>query len=121
MDHMDHEADVFREHQRLVILRTLNDAPQRAVHQSLLLDLMSPYGIEDPEILLEHLDWLAERFLVVLAEVKGKKVAEITDRGASVAEGRRRHEGIRSPTRQRLSAAALEAAIKLGARSSETE
>lgn len=89
----------WRQHLRIAILRTLNDAPGRLAHESLLVDLLAADAMisADRDQVRAELVWLNEQELVI-AEVKnGALGATLTETGGLVAEGRRDHPGVKRP------------------------
>lgn len=92
-------SDHFRAHLRLCMLRLLADAPASKANASILRSAASELGLESTRDQLNtEIRWLDEQGLVVTHEVGGLLVAELTERGADVAAGRARVDGVIKPT-----------------------
>ncbi|MBY6223576.1 ArsR family transcriptional regulator [Ferrimonas balearica] len=90
--------ELMRQHQRLAILRLLNEAQGGDLNDSILQDAMAQFGLDiSRDALRTELAWLAEQGLVALAEVYHTQVASLTARGADVALGRAQVPGIKRP------------------------
>jgi Fe2+ or Zn2+ uptake regulation protein len=89
---------VVWEHARLALLRALADLPKRAGNESILADLLDSIGLPlSRDQVRTALTWLSEQGLVALKTPGGYHVAELTPRGAEVAEGRAPHPGVKRP------------------------
>jgi hypothetical protein len=91
-------GDAWRAHLRIALLRALNDDPGKVGNESLLMDLVNAVHISaDRKQVREELMWLADQALVVPSVARGSLMAQLTEEGMLVAEGRRTHEGVKRP------------------------
>ncbi len=89
----------LREHARIAILRMLEDAPKYTSNVSMMTDLLRRYGINyTRDQVVGQVHWLAEQGLVTLDEASpGFVVVTATVRGAEVAQGIVKMDGIQRP------------------------
>lgn len=92
----------FSEHlardRRLVILRSLSEAPGYSANLSILTEFLGYCGHRaSRDTVGGDLDWLREQGLVKLND-GDMVVAEITTRGLDVAMGRASHPGVKRPS-----------------------
>lgn len=87
------------EDQRLVILRMLNEAPDRAANESVIQSSLDIWGHRlSRDVISGIVDWLAEAGLVRVEAVSADiRVATLTGRGQDVAEGRSKYTGVKRP------------------------
>ena len=89
---------LIAEHLRLTILRCLDDQPDYALNESLLLDLVERFGFApSQDRLATQLAWLAEQGLIGLGGPAQCRVATLTRRGQDVARGRAHAPGVKRP------------------------
>ncbi|MEX7005730.1 ArsR family transcriptional regulator [Pseudomonas aeruginosa] len=85
---------------RLVILRILAEMPTYQANSSVLHTVLSQWG-HDPsrDQVKGELRWLEEQQLVKIEDVSNGAVlvAKLTERGADVAAGRARVDGVKRP------------------------
>ena len=84
---------------RLVILRTLAELPANRGNSSVLcsiLDAKYGHAVTRDKVKTE-LRWLEEQGLVTIEEAGSVLVATLTERGADVASGRARVDGVKRP------------------------
>jgi hypothetical protein len=94
---MSYEED-RREHVRLSILRTLENAPAYRANDSVIRDTLGRFGLASSrDEIRTALAWLAEQGLVELEEVGPYAVGTLTSRGADVASGAARVPGVKRP------------------------
>lgn len=101
--HIEDGVPAWRQHLRLAILRWLNDpvqCPDGAAGESLLTDLMPLVHVSaDREQIRAEMAWLHGEGLVVTEAKKGALGSCITDAGRLVAEGKKRWQGVKMPSR----------------------
>jgi hypothetical protein len=86
------------EHLRITILRLLHDQNDYALNESLLMDLVVPFGFAPSrDNLRAQLAWLAEQGLVTISGLDHCQVATLTARGEDVANGRATVPGVKRP------------------------
>jgi len=92
--------DFVTEDRRLAILRLLSEQQGYSLNDSVLHDALEQLGHSVPRaIVRDDMNWLAERDLVSIETVAGRvAVATLTERGADVAAGRTRVEGVKRPS-----------------------
>lgn len=94
-------ADLLKEDQRLVILRSLYDMAGYEANESILDSCLDTYGHRiSRDAVLTHLFWLQEQGLIKLREVAGCQVATLTARGEDVATGQATAPGVKRPRAQ---------------------
>ncbi len=92
-------GDILQADVRLVILRTLAELPANRGNSSVLCSILdSRYGhaVTRDKIKTE-LRWLEEQGLVEIDDAGSVLVATLRERGADVAAGRARVDGIKRP------------------------
>lgn len=94
----DAMAGAWRAHLRIALLRALNDDPGKVGNESLLMDLVNAVHISaSREQVRVELVWLNEQGLIVATVARGSVMAQLTEEGIAVAEGRRTWEGVKRP------------------------
>jgi len=89
---------LITEDRRLFMLRFLSEAPAMALNTSVLHTALDAYGHAVSRDQVEtDAAWLAEQGLITLEEVGPVRVAELTGRGADVAQGRAVVPGVKRP------------------------
>lgn len=93
-------ADHLAGHLRLVLLRSLAEAPGYAGNSAFLRDAADFVGIRVSQDLVEtQLHWLAEQGLVRIESLPmGVTVATLAERGLDVATARATVPGVRRPS-----------------------
>ena len=82
---------------RLVMLRSIAD-DGHSLNESLLQAVLEMYGhFVTRDRVRTEMRWLEEQGLVVNEDIAGVLVARLTGRGAEVAEGRARIDGVKRP------------------------
>ncbi len=95
------QAEMWRAHLRLTLLRFLADQDHGATNDSLLTDATVSVGIDATrDQVNEELRFLKEKGCVTIEKVAPISLVTITDAGVLVATGRRRIEGIKPPSRR---------------------
>ncbi|MCY1297674.1 hypothetical protein D9M70_471250 [compost metagenome] len=97
---MSKYADFLSQDRRLVILRILVEMPAYRANSSVLHTVLQEWGHEPTRDQVKtELRWLQEQQLVDLDEVGDGAVllAKLTERGADVAAGRARVDGVKRP------------------------
>ncbi len=97
---MSKYADFLSEDRRLVILRILTEMPSYRANSSVLHTVLQEWGHEPTRDQVKgELRWLEEQRLVQLDDVADGAVllAKLTERGADVAAGRARVDGVKRP------------------------
>ncbi|MHB9021316.1 MAG: VpaChn25_0724 family phage protein [Halothiobacillus sp.] len=91
-------AEIIAEDRRLVLLQALNESPDYALRETVLVRLLAgerlAIGTDDLRI---ELRWLADRGLVDVEYHDEVQAARITVRGIDVANGHMQVEGIARP------------------------
>lgn len=83
---------------RLALLRFLSDDNDYKLNTSVLQDGLEAIGLDMTRAQVETIcDWLADRDLVTVSLVGSVKVVTLLERGADVAAGRVRIDGIKRP------------------------
>ncbi len=91
-------AELITKDMRLVMLRCLAEDPGYALNESLLQTALELFGHHaGRDKVRTELRWLEEQGLVTIEAVAGILVATLTGRGADVAEGRSRIDGVKAP------------------------
>ncbi len=94
MSYKEHE----NQHLRLTTLRALHDDSDYQINESLLKDVLKPYGFAPSrDALRVQLRWLEEMGLVTIEDLGAMLVAKLTERGADVATGSARIDGVKRP------------------------
>ncbi|WP_311515279.1 VpaChn25_0724 family phage protein [Oligella urethralis] len=89
--------DIFAEDQRLLILKSLDDAGYDA-NESILQEVLEQYGHRiGRELIRAHLAWLEQQGLVVNTKVANFFVAKLTSKGLEVAQGLVSVPGVKRP------------------------
>lgn len=97
---MSKYADYLSQDRRLVILRILAEMPTYRANSSVLHTVLNEWGHEPSRDQVKgELRWLQEQQLVTVEEVGDGAVllAKLTERGADVAAGRARVDGVKRP------------------------
>ena len=97
---MSKYANYLSEDRRLVILRILAEMPTYRANSSVLHTVLQEWGHEPSRDQVKtELRWLEEQQLVALDDVGDGAVllAMLTERGADVAAGRARVDGVKRP------------------------
>lgn len=91
-------ADLMASDLRLVILRLLSEDAGYSMNESLLQTAVAAYGhTVSRDRIRTELRWLEEQGLLAIAEVSTIFVARLTGRGADVASGAARVDGVKRP------------------------
>lgn len=86
-------------HVRIAVLRLLDGAPGYQANDSVIVQAVQAMALAcTRDQLRGHLAWLEEMRLIRLADLGGLKVAELTERGADVANGRSTVAGVQKPS-----------------------
>ncbi len=95
---MSHYADLKTSDLRLVILRLLSEDPGYATNDSILREAVVGFGhtVSRDKVKTE-LRWLEEQGLVTIDAVATVLIATLTNRGADVATGAARVDGVKRP------------------------
>ena len=93
--------DLLIEDARLVLLRVMYEMPNRRANSSVLCSILDEkfcHALELADVKRE-LRWLEEQQLVKIDDVSNGAVlvAKLTERGADVAAGRARVDGVKRP------------------------
>ncbi|MGQ3072562.1 MAG: VpaChn25_0724 family phage protein [Ferrovibrionaceae bacterium] len=96
---MDHEAELYRGHVRLSLLRCLLKAANYALNDSILFDMLRAvkFSVTRDQVRGE-LYWLCEQGMVRVETFDTITVATLTERGQDVASGNGTHPGIKRPS-----------------------
>lgn len=88
------------EDRRLAVLRLLNDQQGYSLNESVIHDALKHLGHAVPRaIVRDDMTWLEERQLLSIEVVADRVwVATLSERGADVATGRSRVEGVKRPS-----------------------
>lgn len=88
-------ADKVAEHERLAILRFLDDAPQYTSNVSMLKALLPDVGLPmDRARIIDTARWLEQAGLVTCEETGSLFLLTATTRGAEVAQGLLKIDGV---------------------------
>ena len=91
-------AQVVTEHERLVMLRLLDELPSYTSNSSLLASLLNQYGLQPSRDKVKtEIHWLTEQGLVTLETVDDILIVKLTARGSDVAQGKTRVPGVKRP------------------------
>jgi hypothetical protein len=91
-------AETIRHHARATILRLLAEQPDYALNESILRDLLLPFGFAlSRDQMRGELTWLEEQGMVSIETVASVMVAKVTGRGVDVGSGRATHPGVKRP------------------------
>ncbi|MFN3881921.1 MAG: ArsR family transcriptional regulator [Nitrincola lacisaponensis] len=91
--------DELEQHQRLCILRTLNDQTGYRANESFIWNVLDRYGLTcSRDALRTQLAWLAEQRLVTTELLGSTTIASITQRGQDVAKGLATNPGVKRPS-----------------------
>jgi len=91
---------ILAEHQRLVILRSLNETPGFDLNDSILCDVLKMYSLScSRDQLHTQLSWLEQQGYVKVEKIGASEtwVSKITQSGADVADGNITAPGIKRP------------------------
>lgn len=92
-------ADLKTSDLRLVVLRLLSEDPGYALNDSILRDALNTFGhTASRDRVRTELRWLEEQGLVRIETVVSTLVAKLTARGADVASGAARVDGVKRPS-----------------------
>lgn len=92
-------AEVWTEHLRIAVLRSLLDLPNRTGHESLVVDMVNAVSImADRDQVRGVITWLHEQGLVYAEVRRGSLCAQLTERGERVAEGKSTYPGVKRPS-----------------------
>jgi Fe2+ or Zn2+ uptake regulation protein len=92
-------GELQTEHQRLSILRLLEEAADYSINTSLLNDALDALGLPASRDKVETMvAWLTEQGLVTVRQIGGVTVATITRRGSDTAKGNARIPGVKRPS-----------------------
>lgn len=107
-------GDMVREHQRLLLLRTLAAQPGYAANDAALQGVLDAFGLPAGRDQVRGLlSWLQDHGLVALGAQVDTWVVRITQAGIDAAEGRTTVPGIQRPGPDAVGQAALRAAVRL--------
>ena len=88
----------FHEHLRLCLLRFLEGAPSYRANSSILHTEVDKFGLSATRDQVKtELRWLAEQNLVKTEELGSLVVAQLTERGQDVSNGRTHTPGVQRP------------------------
>lgn len=88
----------LHEDQRLVILRVLLEMNGYQANESILQTILDSYGHNiSRDLVIAHLQFLAELGLIHLEDINGIQVASLLGRGEDVAAGRATVAGVKRP------------------------
>lgn len=91
-------AQLIAEDARLVLLRLLNEDVGYALNDSILRSALADFGHNfSRDRVRTELRWLEEQGLLSLNSVGSVLVAKLSDRGADVAAGTARVDGVKRP------------------------
>lgn len=94
MSYKEHE----NQHLRLTILRTLHQDSDYSINDSLLRDAVRTYGFTlTRDALRAQLRWLEEIDLLTIEQLSSVLIAKLTERGADVATGAAKVDGVKRP------------------------
>lgn len=93
-------TDIVTQNIRLVILRSLAEDPGYSHNDSVLQALLGEFGLTcSRDRVRTELRWLEEQGLITINEVAASVlVARLTPRGADVASGAARVDGVKRPS-----------------------
>lgn len=95
---MSYQSD-REQHQRLCILRTLDDQTGYRANCSFLMDVLSVYGLScSRDALRTQLAWLQEQGMITTEQLGSTTIASVTQRGQDVAKGLATVPGIKRPS-----------------------
>jgi len=107
-------GDMIREHQRLLVLRTLSAQPDYTANESAVQMVLDAFGLAaGRDRVRTLLAWLADQGLVTLSYGADVWVGRITQSGIDVAQGRTTLPGIQRPGPDAVAQATLRAALDL--------
>ena len=90
--------DTLRPAIRHHLLVAIGQSPSGRAHEYHLRDILDAAGYAVSQDLIHgELQWLQEQALLELQPIERAYIAEVTQRGADVAEGRARVDGVRAP------------------------
>ncbi|MGE4545828.1 MAG: hypothetical protein AB7D06_17185 [Pedobacter sp.] len=91
-------ADIVIADIRLIILRTLAEDQGYSMNESVLQEVLGMFGhAVSRDRVKTELRWLEEQGLVTVENVVGIMVAKLTPRGADVASGAAKVDGVKRP------------------------
>lgn len=89
---------ILQQDRRLVMLRILNEMPGYEANDSIIDNALDAYGHKvSRDLVRTEMYWLQEQGLLILRDVAGTQVAQITQRGIDVAQGQATHPGVKRP------------------------
>lgn len=89
----------MREHQRLCILRMLDQVPDYSMNESMIVDELTRWALAcSRDQLKSLLAWLEEQGLITCEPIGHSQIARITQRGQDVAKGLARVPGVKRPS-----------------------
>jgi Fe2+ or Zn2+ uptake regulation protein len=93
-----HYADLKTSDLRLVVLRLLSEDPGYSTNDSILREALSGFGhtVSRDKVKTE-VRWLEEQGLVTVEAVTSVLIVRLTSRGADVASGAARVDGVKRP------------------------
>lgn len=95
---MSNFAEFLRHDQRLVILRLLAELPAFTSNSSVLASLLGQFGhLMSRDQIKTEIRWLEEQGLLRVEQTESVLIVTLTERGADVAAGRARVDGVKRP------------------------
>lgn len=89
----------MREHQRICILRMLDQVPDYSMNESMIADELGRWALAcSRDQLKSLLAWLAEQGLITCEPIGHSQIARITQRGQDVANGLALVPGVKRPS-----------------------
>ncbi|PHS48768.1 MAG: hypothetical protein COB05_04460 [Marinobacter sp.] len=89
----------MREHQRICILRMLNQVPDYSMNESMIADELARWALScSRDQLKALLAWLVEQGLIACEPIGHSQIARITLRGQDVANGLAMVPGVKRPS-----------------------
>lgn len=96
---MQIEAEVWREHMRLGVLRALDNIKGGIATVSMIHEILKRVGIHTSrDQLVGEGDWLQSAGMVMVTDRQGVVSVSITPRGREIAKGEDRYSGIAAPS-----------------------
>lgn len=91
--------ETMREHQRICILRMLDQVPDYTMNESMIADELGRWALAcSRDQLKSLLAWLAEQGLITCEPIGHSQIARITQRGQDVANGLALVPGVKRPS-----------------------
>lgn len=95
---MNDYASTLSKHRRLTILKFLTDSPEYTSNGSILVEVCNQFGVRSTrDQVVGDLAWLKEQGMVTFDDHSGFIVVTATSRGAEIAQGLARHDGVQRP------------------------